>query len=288
LPWIIMYLPICLWTFYCSGSPFGPMLQGRFGEGIYNVSEINATIARTGIANRISVGEMLKFALLDYSFLIWFFLGLLFISRKVLIARTVTGAALLLQIGLIVAALPWDIRFLSGVPRAAAILGCLYGPRSILRSFAAFTVRWKLGLAMATVPWLIAELFYVAPFARHLIDPNLSSYYKNYTALYDDYVVLDKLLPSNAVVLVSGIRMNSIYSPRPVVFHIADLPTGKPVYLLCSSNPANPPVKVLKEQYVIREQVYENPHALTFVSRVPGVPAGHRHVYVYSLVKKPD
>lgn len=64
------------------------------------------------------------------------------------------------------------------------------------------------------------------------------AFYRRYVAFYyDDYAQLDRLLPQNAVLLVTDFRPPAAYSPRPMVFDPADIVPGREIYLFSSAQP---------------------------------------------------
>jgi len=46
LPYILFYLPILVYTFHASGSPFGPVFANIFNDSVYNVTEIAQVLNR--------------------------------------------------------------------------------------------------------------------------------------------------------------------------------------------------------------------------------------------------
>jgi hypothetical protein len=113
-------------------------------------------------------------------------------------------------------------------------------------------------------PWLAAQLYYAAPFARVFAGwTSKRDFIDRYVALAADFRALDKLLPPQAVLLTDA-RLPAFYAPRPVVFTWRDLHGRAPVYYLRVGEPARPegPLDCATE-------VYRNPDAMVAAYRNP-------------------
>src|SRR6185369_12729175 len=128
-PWIVLMVPIALWTYAHSGSPFGPVLTGLFGSTAYAPGETQAVFAAMRASNSWQRGELLNFIGL-YSPLLWVgaIAGLRWGADDALARRVLTACAVG-QLVLVVMVLPHEARFLSGLPFALLVLAFASGAR---------------------------------------------------------------------------------------------------------------------------------------------------------------
>src|SRR5262249_43719496 len=61
-PWILLYAPSVLWTWWQTGSPLGPLLTGVFGSSIYDAGYVHHALGYTvgKVARRFSPGYVLS------------------------------------------------------------------------------------------------------------------------------------------------------------------------------------------------------------------------------------
>ena len=97
-------------------------------------------------------------------------------------------------------------------------------------------------------------------------------------ALRDDFRKLDRLLPADAVLFAPYIRLPSVYAPRPVVFDAADLPAGRPSFLMSVSGPGD------TNGVAVGAEVYANPKARLVLFRRWWVPPVDGDLRVYPLL----
>ncbi len=280
-PWLLFYLPMIVWTWIQSGSPFGPLLAGRFGSSIYSVNAIRTALEGSQQANRQFHG-LLPLIGYPYSLLFWGLLTGFAVSRR--IPRMIPALALGIQAALICVVLPWDLRFLGGTQLAPIILAGMYFPQGRTNLFITRN-SVKVAMVACCVPWFFAQLYYVAPFVSFVAGlTNQTAFYDRYIAFHRDFRQLDKILPANAMVLSAGVRPPSIYFPREVYVRRQDVAAGGPVYLFaCDINPKRLTRRV-PHVYELGELVYENPDALISASRVPGVPGKQGSLQVFRLL----
>jgi hypothetical protein len=130
-------------------------------------------------------------------------------------------------------------------------------------------------VAVLLVPWLGVQTYrarFLAPIALGIGD--LDAYYRSYIALYDDFRELDRILPHDAVLLARN-RLPSIYFPRPVYWHHADLPADRPAFAILGTSER--PLEDYDCTYMrlpsdcrFGDLVYANPDARYVVLRTPG------------------
>jgi hypothetical protein len=267
-PWIIFFCPIALWTWWQSGSPFGPMLADVFAPSIES-DRLREVLRNTRQVNQVSLAIAIKYAAVMYSPIIWLAVGgALFGTDLSKAARAIMCFLLGFQLLLIYWLLPHDVRFLGGLH---------YGLLIVFASFVAVNVSAKLAsrrvltpaCLIFLLPWLGVQVFYAKQFLPVVLGlQDVDVFYRRYIAFYADFVELDRLLPKDAVLLVPDFRLDSIYAPRPVYFDIADLPPGKQVVLFAS--PETTKAARAMGHYQIGELIYENFRAVTAAYRTPG------------------
>ncbi len=281
VPWLILGAPLMLWTFVRSGSPFGPFLAGTFGASLYDAQTFKdfADGAR-GYGGSI-LSEVIFDNLVGYSPLIWLgAIGALVSRAGPLQIRLWGGALLLGQIVIVAWLLPYHARFLGGLQYGLALCFALYCSQQIASRGRAVGLAFALGLA----PWIAGQIYYGQQFARMAIGlEDRNAFYRRYVAFYDDYVQLDRLLPQNAVLLVTDFRPPAAYSPRPMVFDPADVAPGREIYLFSSSEPH---ITDIPGNYFPVANVYFNAEARHEVYRRPWVAPLTGELHVTRLVRK--
>ena len=277
LPWVVFYVPVLVWTWTESGSPFGPVLAGHFGPSIYNVQEVQRTMSSRDVGR--FPGWLNLFAY-DHSVLFWFFLTSFFFCRR--IPRTVPIAAMLFQLLLLVALLPVHLRYLGGTQLAVVILGGVFvsdsWDRGALKRFCA---------AALLVPWIALQAYYSWPFLNYVAGAvTAENHYRLYIAFYDDLIKLDRLLPPDATILVLGVRPNSFYFPREIYIRRSSIPTGRPAFAFVCDRSGDRLHSQLPPTHMLGNLIYRNDTAVREVSRVPGIPNRHGELQVFQLIKR--
>lgn len=261
-PWLILGTPLMIWTYVHTGSPFGPLLAGLFGQSLFR-PEVFADFAEAAReANRSPLGAVLFDNLAGYSPLVWLGAVGALISNATPLAVRRWGTALLLGQCLVVAwLLPYHARFLGGLPYGLAICFALHLPAPIVSWRWATVVAVTIGIA----PWMLGQAFYAQQFAAMAFGlEDRNAFYRRYVAFFDDFQRLDRLLPANAVLLVPDGRMPAVYAPRPVVFDLADVPPGREAYVFSVGLPS---ASDYPAPYALGPEIYSNPAARQAVFR---------------------
>ena len=81
------------------------------------------------------------------------------------------------------------------------------------------------------------------------------------TAFREDFVKLDRVLPTNCSLFVMGSRADNVYSPRPVIDDIRDWPSDREVFLFDASGESEPKAP---RNATLGRLVYENPEAVAW------------------------
>lgn len=264
-PWVILLAPLVLWTWLHSGSPFGPAFAGWFGASIYDVAEIRERLRAMREVNQPSLGTLVEQLSVEHAPLFWAGIPALFLPGLPRSIRLLGVFLLLVQLFVVTVLVQFDVRFLAGVPVGLLVVRLKYGSdrlRVALRS------RWVVRLVcVSLLPWLAVQIVYSWPFAR--VDFGLESkerFLEHYTAFRADFRKLNELLPSKAVLLVPGFRLDAVYAPRPTYSDPADLPADRPIFWfeVGNRNPAIP------HGFQKTDPVYENETAVAWTFRRPG------------------
>ncbi|MDG2991879.1 hypothetical protein L3556_13200 [Candidatus Synechococcus calcipolaris G9] len=304
IPWLILYAPILLWTFFQSGSPFGPMLSHVFSPwSIYEgepipiqqvLKETKASLSATA-----SVLSSLSHGLPNYSPLLGIGIVALFFNQRIFWGdRLLALGLLLVQTLVILVFLFADFRFYSGLPYGLFIFSVLgYGSptdvmiktkkqektKFLLCPYPPSLVIWLTSLCF--LPWLILQLYYSLQFMPVVLGQQKPlDFATEKVALIEDYQRLDTLLPTQAHLYIDGPRVSLAYAPRPVYRSLQDLPNPGEAYLLTTL--ADPPTDL--PGFTLGELIYDNPQAITTVYRTPNRSPARGPVRVWQLYPKQE
>lgn len=279
-PWILIHLPLMAWTYYKSGSFWGPVMANIFRPSIFPPSLLEI-LNQMRIINQTGFLLNLRVATVVLSPLI--FIGICFAlwdaSRGSRTAAAIIGF-LLFQGVLIWWQLPYDFRFLGGLlylPWIATVL-TLATPNPDARESGNLTpvgkrlVKLQNWIALTTVvPWLAFQMYYARPFAEVVAGISTKAQFRErFVAMSQDYEVLDRILPRDAVLYIPNGRFSLVDAPRPTVLTPLDLRQRTSIFRLT--------IKTLPEQEVLdassilncHDVVYSNDHAVIEVYRLPG------------------
>jgi len=286
-PWVVFFLPIAVWTWAKSGSPFGPMLSSVFSASIYDVDAIADTLRDTRSGDQLPVVQVAFYALINYSpLLLVGTLGALTCTDLTKITRLAAASFLAFQIALILLMLNPDIRYLGGIHFGLVIM---FAAHATSQCQGIFMSKRNFGLAFVVLvlPWLGLQLFYAQQFfpaALGLVPKE--SFYTRYIAYYEDFQALNRILPRNAVIFWLGdSRPDAVYAPRPVYMDRGDLPKVDLVYVAAGSES----IGVLEEElpgYMRVDTVYSNSRAVTDTFRTPGKPSLVHPLWVVRMRRK--
>lgn len=234
MPWIIFYLPILIWTWVQSGSPFGPMMAGHFGASIYSLEKIQAILRHARDGFQPSFGAFAFSTAVNYSPLVW--LGLVGLVGADLPRNTRMWLALIfiMQCGLIYFLLPHEARFLGGMQFGLLIVAAMHAGEAVKRAFAARRAP-AIACVIVLIPWNLAQLYYAQRFLPVVLGLEREAFYRRYVAYFDDFKALDKILPANAVLLAAEGHTSAAYAPRAIFFNALDVPKNRQPFLFVSS-----------------------------------------------------
>jgi hypothetical protein len=285
IPWLIFYLPVLLWTWSASGTPFGPFSAGMFGgESVYSSEVIRAQMQQNREMNMPTVLSALKSSIIDYTPLLWVGVLMIFLEKTIFsVQKLIIFLILLFQLIVIVGFLFFDLRFFGGLIQGLALFFAVMTPATSQRKLMNHPYKIIALTLFFLIPWLTIQIYYTAQFAGVVTgwQPK-ADFYRSKTSFFEDYRIIDQLLPDDAVILFSGpLRLNSAYAPRAVYFVEADIPPGRPVFLMIADRtkvPGDP-----FGRYRVGEMLYENNHAIAEIYRTPGIPNRIRQLRLFSL-----
>lgn len=279
-PWIIFLFPLAIWCWSQSGSPFGLILANKLGPSIYPMGLSEQTFAATRAAVNWSFMTVIEFTAINYSPLVW--LGVIgaFVGTSLSAAtRGILLFLLMLQCSIIYVFLAHDVRYLGGFHYGLVVAFGLFAAPGLYKRLASLRYISAVCLLLL-LPWLGVQVYYAKQFFPVALGLEKLAFYKRYVAVYADYVNLDRLLPSDAVILVRGFLLDSVYAPRPIFYDEADLPAGKPAVLFASL-----PERVPLKGYKLGRLIYTDKQAVVATYRTPGKSPTIGPISVVALVK---
>lgn len=286
IPFLILYLPIIIFTYIKSGSPFGPFFIEFFGSNLYKIEEVKSFIENYSKKLpylNLEFSYFLKSILFDYSILVVSsFIFLLITGLRM--NRFIWLLSILMVIA-IYTKLPHDIRFLGGFLYFSVILSINYITKNL--NFLNFFKTEKIYRILILYIFCFLAIMLIYSFRFHnfyLTESSKKWMFKN-IGLYEEYVKIDNLIDSNAVILLSGIRGNGAYSPRIVIYDFRDfeLHKEKIKYLLHVGN-----TKELENNFrnYALIKIYENQSAMVTSYRTPFREEDREKLTLYKLEEK--
>jgi hypothetical protein len=279
-PWIVCQVPLVLFTWVATGSPFGPFFLGSvFGAG--PPVEYANVIASARAVNQLGFLQGCLDLIVRLSPIVPLsVLALAWPSGTHRGSRLLLFGLVLFQGILVAFFLPHFARFFSGLLFApVAALAIALSGSSLLNRIEASA--WPLA-ALLLAPWLAIQIYYTAPFAKTFTGfMSRQEFLERYVALTADYQALDRLLPVKSTLLAEG-RIPSFYAPRPVIFTTRDFHRNQPLYLLTFGDPKDPAFSQYLRDKGCQTEVYRNFHATVVAYRTPGRLAQQDVVSVYA------
>jgi hypothetical protein len=246
------------------------MFSGTVPWSIYDPVTISETFTSSRVDNQTRFYSTLESVVLNYSPLLWVATSRALAFAKIdRTTRSVLTLLFAVQCGLVLLFLPYHPRFLGGFQYGLVVVFAGTGNKVFSEKFLASKVPGGVA-ALLLLPWLALQFYYARPFlAVGLHAEPLDSFYRRYLAFLGDFQSLNRVLPTNAVLLVSGFRIDAVYAPRPVFFDARDLPENRPAFLLAPQES----LARLGKRYgtlTASDRIYENPHAVSETYRTPG------------------
>ncbi len=280
LPWSILHLPLMIWTFLASGSFWGPVFANVFAPSVFPPTILEYANGLQAFSPG-SLGPMIRYALIEFSPVFFIAMAwLLWTAIRGCRTSQIVVGLLLLQAGLVAWKLHFDFRFLGGLEYVVVLAAVLtltgreraFAPRDGWASIGRWIAKssnWI--LLFAAVPWLGSQIYYARPFAGvvcGLVSPR--QFLERYVALTEDFEILDRILPKDAVLYLPGARLPNFYAPRPVVLTPLDLHGRAPIFRLTASPESD--IEEINSTSILKcgPTVYSNDHAVIQTYRTPG------------------
>lgn len=282
VPWIAFYLPVLFFTFAHSGSPFGPLFAGWFGESSYDLLLLPkdlSDMARHNYLFDLSRKDIVNM-LANYSiFTILSMVTIVFCWRKTEKYRFVI-LMLIGQFALMYLFLTRDLRYIGGIVYAAAVLVLCEYRQEILR----YRLWFTRGLVVMIGCYLVLCGYYASQFPSPwgtAIERN--RFYRDKIAYFTDLQELDKLLPEQSVILVTTHKAPLSYFPRMVIElrspkDLLQVPSGHPAFLF-----SNQMLDGIYQGLQIGEKVYANNKATLAAYRDPRRSNREGSLFVYQV-----
>ena len=257
MPFIVFYLPILLFTFIKSGSPFGPLLSSFFeykGDFDPLVSSAKGDLGYKG-----NLREIIFFCITKWSPLVWL-IWIFFVNKKIKNSIKVTLLTfLIIQSLMIWLILPDSPRHYGGFQYVGLLIIFI---ELVPTFFKKYKKLCQTTFLLLSFPWLLLDIYYSYPLiTKAFLRPEI---FKNdYIPFYKDFVELNNLLDKNSEILVYGTRINTFHSPRKVLFHANEMKKNKnSKYLFLVGYGTEKSLKLGK-------LVYKNDEAKQFCFRTP-------------------
>ncbi len=280
-PWLVIHLPLMLWTWHASGSPWGPVGAGLFGPTVYPPS-VAEELLDVRHANHASFGSILVSLVPRLSPLV--VLAVPYTALRFHTSSTPQRIALCMlciQLLVIGSFSLQDFRFLGGLQYIILFTSATLFFRE---KFAARILPHISILAcLLIVPWIAVQWYYATPFLR-LMSGSFSreAFLSLYVALYQDLRILNGMLPSDAILESENGRVPSLYFPRPVIFSDRDRDPHKRRYLFAWGDQGAEADGRRTEDFAdCQTLVYQTEHAVVEAFRTPDRPPTIGHLEVW-------
>jgi hypothetical protein len=286
MPWLVGYVPILLYTYTLTGSPFGAMFCNMVPWTVYDVPAIQTEFQQSYQMTFSTIWLYAPYFPLNWSVLVWAGVVSWPFIRGVSWSRKGLALGLLLvQSGVMLFFVGWEMRYMGGLQYGLLIaIALLLGPR--MARLTASMSGLVVGSALFVYPVLAVQSYYASQFFPVTLGlQDRESFVRAKTAFRADFIDLDRILPPDAVVFAGcGRVLDSVYCPRPPIFHPDDLVLvrGAPTYLLIVADVG--PADLVVPGFRRGSLVYENPEAIIGAYRTPGRPPMIGHARVYHLL----
>ncbi|WP_141266832.1 hypothetical protein [Thermodesulfovibrio sp. Kuro-1] len=269
IPFLIFLLPIIVFTYVKSGSPFGPFFIEFFGSKIYTIDEVKNFIFNYSIKLpylNLEFSYFIKSILFDYSILVVLSL-ILFLFAGFKMNKIIWLLSILMLIAIYVK-LPHDIRFWGGFLYCFVILNINYMTKN-LNVLEIFKSKITYKIVKSYILFFLFVIFvYSLNFYNFYFTDDKKKWMFENIGLYEEYLKIDKLVDSDSVILLLGTRGNGAYSPRLIVYDWKDLELHKEKtkYLLYVGNTGELENR-FRDYNLIK--IYENNSAMITSYRTP-------------------
>lgn len=281
-PTLIFYLPIVVWTYAQTHSPFGLILSQYFDTTLIDKHLLTSTL-QAEVVNTPTFLEHTQTALLHFPYLV---LGAFVMFGWSNYPWRDKIKMYLISILFLLILYKFDLlyspRFWGNLPLCFFIATLLSLPQWIIKSTNFYL---KAGLIfVAVLPYLgmtYLYLYNLRPFP--FTTKQRTHFYRRFLPLYDDFRALDNVLPKNAC-LYTQERINLVHAPRRVFRDSLDVCNCPSVYALEFRNkPLSFPLSIQHSNYRAGKIIYQNPTSVISTYRTPNKKPKTEHLTVYEL-----
>jgi hypothetical protein len=284
-PLLIFYVPIVLWTYTQTHSPFGLLLSEYFDTKLIDKHLLASTLqAETVLHPKLSLHG--KEALSYFPFMVLFSPLLFALSHhsRPLKIKVFIVFGLFLAI-LYAFHLIYNPRFWANLPASLLVLGALSPPTIKWPTVARQKLLMGATAIAAILPYLTLSYYYLyhlLPFPYN--EATKTAYYKKFIPLYEDYKSLDKLLPADGCLFTQN-RLNLVHAPRPIFRDSLDICNCATVYAFqCDTLLLPAFINTRDKKYRLGKLVYQNRQAKITIYRTPNKQPKTGTLSVYQLM----
>jgi hypothetical protein len=288
LPTFIFYLPIVSWTYFQTHSPFGLILSQYFDTQLIDRHLLESTL-QAEVVTTPTFLEHLRAALLHFPYLLLGSFALFFFSNYSIAAKIkIYGICLIYLFILYKFHLLYNPRFWANIPLSLFLLSLLSPAPSWPKTRVFLSNKISMTfLAIATMaPYLAISyfyLYYLRPFPYNTA--TREAYYKKYIPLYEDYRILNKLLPKDACLYTKN-RISLVHSPRRIFRDSLDICRCGSIYTLqFDTDSLSYPIRIQHSDYLISKLIYQNRRAVLEIYRTPNKYPKTSTLSIYKLSK---
>ena len=275
IPVLIFYLPLLIYTWLESGSPFGAFLNSFF-TGQEPIYDPYIEYRDGNIGYRGDFKEILFFLITKWSPLVWIAWIFIPLKRINLKSKIILSSIFIVQFFVIWAFLPNRPRHFGGFQYVALILIFIEIIPNIYSKFKNFFISLFL---LSSLPWLFLDIYYALPLVSKAIT-SPEKFKNDYIPFFNDFKEIDLLIEENAQLIVIGTRLNHFHSPRKVYNNKVDIKERNlPTYLFLVGEKN---LKSLKD-FNIENKIYENTYAKKLCYRTPGIKCDKDKLSVYKI-----
>jgi len=286
-PVLVFYLPIVVWTYVQTHSPFGLVLSQYFDTKLIDKHLLAATLQHETVITP-TFGVHGREALLHFPFFLIVSPVLFALSAHTKATKVkVMSLFILYSFILYSFHLLYHPRFWGNLPISLFVLSILALPKlpsSILLPNSRKVLLRLAGLSIAVLPYVALSYYYLyhlVPFP--LNEATKTRFYKKFIPLYDDYKALDKLLPADACLYTQN-RLNLVHAPRPVFRDSLDICNCATVYAFqCDTLLLPAFISTRDRKYRLGKLVYQNRQAKITIYRTPNKQPKTGTLSVYQL-----
>lgn len=283
-PLLIFYVPIVVWTYLQTHSPFGLALSEYFDAKLIDKHLLISTLQKETVLHpTLSVHGKEALSYFPFALLLSPLLFALSQHPRALKIKILSLFGLFLTI-LYAFHLIYNPRFWGNLPASLLVLGALSPPIIKWASIARPKLLVGVFATIMILPYLALSYYYLYHlFPFPINESTKTAYYQKFIPLYEDYQALDKLLPADACLFTQN-RLNLVHSPRRIFRDSLDICNCSSLYAIQCDKPLLPTIiNTRNKKYQIGPLIYQNKQAAITVYRTPNKKHKKGVLSVYKL-----